>query len=88
MEILLDGLHHWFLDTPFPKYTHPDHYHPLIDQKEQLGWQQLFLGRFGTLWSDLQNSHLWHSPMTDGKHSGTSWILSMTLTIWTEVQLQ
>ena len=34
------------------------------------------------------NSHLRHSPTTDGKHSGTSWILSMILTIWTEVQLQ
>jgi hypothetical protein len=29
-----------------------------------------------------------HFPTTDRKHSGTSWILSMTLTIWTEVQLQ
>ncbi len=53
MEILLDGLQHWFHDTPFQKYTYPDHYHPLIDQQEQLGWQQLFIGRFGTLWSDL-----------------------------------
>jgi hypothetical protein len=53
MEILLDGLQHWFHDTHFQKYTYPDHYHPLIDQLEQLGWQLLFLGRFGTLWSDL-----------------------------------
>jgi hypothetical protein len=81
MEILLDGLHHWFHVTPFPKYTYPDHYHPLIDQQEQLGLQQLFLGRFSTLWSNLQNSHLRHSPTADGKHSGTFWILSMTLTI-------
>jgi hypothetical protein len=88
MEILLDGLHHWFHDTPFPKYTCLDHYHPLIDQQEQLGWQQLFLGRLRTLWSHHQNSHLRHSPTTDGKHSGTSWILSMALTIWMEVQLQ
>jgi hypothetical protein len=32
--------------------------------------------------------HLRHSPSTDGKHSGTSWILSMIITIWTEVQPQ
>jgi hypothetical protein len=56
--------------------------------QEQLGWQQLFLGRFGTQWSDLQNSHLRHSPTTDRKHYGTSWILSMTLTTWTKVQVQ
>jgi hypothetical protein len=44
MKILLDGLYHWFHDTVFPKYTYLAQYHSLINQQEQLGWQQLFLG--------------------------------------------
>jgi hypothetical protein len=88
MEILIAGLVHWFQDTAFPRDDYPAQYHDLIDQQEHLGWNQLFLGRFSTLWGDLQNSHLRHSPTTAGTQSGTSWILSMILTIWTEVQLQ
>lgn len=88
MEIRLDGLLHWFHYTAFPKYTYPKQYHAMIDQQEQPDRNQLLLSRFGILWYDLQNSHPCHSPMTDGKHSGMSWILSMILTIWSEVQLQ
>jgi hypothetical protein len=87
MDILIDGLPHWFANTAFLKEDYPASYHPLINQQEHLGWHHILLGRFSTLWCGLQNSHLHHSPSTDGKHSGTSWILSMILTIWREVQL-
>ena len=86
MDILIDGLTHWFANTAFLKEDYPALYHRLIEQQEHLGWHQILLGRFSTLWCDLQNSHLRRSPSTGGKHSGTSWILSMILTIWTEVQ--
>ncbi len=88
MDILIDGLTHWFADTAFIKEEYPLAFHALIDQQDQLGWHQILLGRFGTLWSDLQSAHLRHSPSTGGKHSGTSWILSMIITIWTAVQAQ
>jgi hypothetical protein len=67
MEILINGLYHWFHNTAIPKYTYLAQYHSLINQQEKLGWHQLLLGRFGNLWSALQNSHLQHSPTTDGK---------------------
>ena len=86
MDILIDGLAPWFADTAFLKENYPASYHPLIEQQEHLGWHQILLGRFSTLWCGLHNAHLRRSPSTDGKHSGTSWILSMILTIWTEVQ--
>jgi hypothetical protein len=85
MDILITGLTHLFADTAFFKEDYPAFYHSLIDQQEHLGWHQLFFGWFSTLWCKLQNSHLRRSPSTDGKHSGTPWILSI-LTIWTEVQ--
>jgi hypothetical protein len=88
MDILIDGLTHWFANTAFFKEDYPESYHALIGQQEELGWHQILLSQFSTLWCDLQNSHLRFSPSTDGKHSGTSWILSMILTIWTEVQSQ
>jgi hypothetical protein len=88
MDILIDALIHWFANTTFRKEAYQDSYHNLIDQQEKLGWHQILLAWFSTLWCDLQNSHPRHSPLTDGKHSDTSWILSMIITIWTEVQSQ
>jgi hypothetical protein len=88
MDILTNGLTHCFAVTAFLKEDYPKSYHALIDQQEGLGWHHILLGLSSTLWYDLQNSHLRLSPSTGGKHSGTSWILSMILTIWTEVESQ
>jgi hypothetical protein len=58
MEILLHGLFTGSTTHHSPK-IHTPHNQDLIDQQEHLGWKQLFLGRFSTLWwSNLQNYHL------------------------------
>jgi hypothetical protein len=49
MDILIDGLTHWFTDTAFLKEDYLDSYHALIGQQDQLGWYQILLGRFSTL---------------------------------------
>jgi hypothetical protein len=43
MDILINGLTHWFADTAFLKEDYPDSYHALIIQQEQLGWHQILL---------------------------------------------
>jgi hypothetical protein len=86
---LLDGYSHSWPHSLVRRYCLPQRGLPsliLLDQQEQLGWHQIFLGQFSTLWCDLQTSHLRRSPSTDGTHSSTSWILSIIIPIWIEVQ--
>ena len=49
----------WLSNTPFPFRCFPTAtLQPLLLQQEAIGWDQLFLGRFGSKWRCLQNEHL------------------------------
>ena len=86
VSILLHGLESWLTDTPFPLHQFPTAaLQPLIRQQESIGWDQLFLGRFGTEWSHLQSEHL-RQINNQSKHlNGSSWILAITTLLWDHV---
>jgi hypothetical protein len=58
VDLLINGLHHWFQDTlsaPVPR--HP-RYETLFEHQSSIGWDQLIFGRWSTLWATHQSSYL------------------------------
>jgi hypothetical protein len=60
---MLDGIRLWFTSQPETDVSvAPEAYHPtlqsLVNQQNQIGWDQLFLGRFCKEWSLYQQRYL------------------------------
>ena len=61
--LMLDGIRLWFTSQPETDVSvAPEAYHPtlqsLVNQQNQIGWDQLFLGRFCKEWSLYQQRYL------------------------------
>jgi hypothetical protein len=56
--ILTDSLMQWFNDKQIQPAAYPAPFHRLIKQKIEIGWRQLFNGRFSSEWQQLQDQHL------------------------------
>jgi hypothetical protein len=57
-------------------------YHKLLLQQHQIGWHQIFLGRFAEEWRVLQDDFLTSVTNRKRQHSGTLWVLNITTIIW------
>mmetsp|Transcript_6236 Transcript_6236/g.17580 ORF Transcript_6236/g.17580 Transcript_6236/m.17580 type:complete len:210 (-) Transcript_6236:28-657(-) len=57
----------------------------LISMHQELGWQQLFFGRFVKSWRHLQEQHLHTVPHRKSHHKGTTWVTGITKILWTHV---
>ena len=44
-DLLLNGLHHWFRDTPQPPASPGERYNTLVESQSSIGWNQLIFGR-------------------------------------------
>jgi hypothetical protein len=77
-NIMIDGLFHWFRQTPqIPQCISPT-YDELIISQGQMGWSQLLLGRWSREWATLQTKYLQrtNSIFTSQNH-GTFWLSSI-----------
>ena len=90
-KILLQGLQQWLSTQPLEVSQFPLQYQLLLSEQSEIGWYQLFLGRFSLQWSILQQAHLSsRRPIVKGR-SGNHWtqsiatsILKDWLTLWTQ----
>ena len=64
---------------------YPEIYSELIHNQTQIGWEQMFMGRFVTDWSELQQDFLKSKSSKNKKHSGTSWVTGITSVIWKNI---
>jgi hypothetical protein len=81
-DILITALDAWFADEP-PNFTRfPPLYTALIYQQTQIGWRQLFNGRFSTEWSRLQDEYLTDQNLKTKKITGQIWATQLLLSIW------
>jgi hypothetical protein len=62
--ILTDGLAHWFNDKHLEAAECSPPFHQLSRQQNEIGWRQLFNGRFVSEWQWLQNQH----PCNNGRN--------------------
>jgi hypothetical protein len=88
-HILREAMHQWFAAeassiTAASPVLFPTDEHRLLRQKNEIGWQQIFKGRFSTnKWQWIQNDYYYqHWKNTKYKQTGIRWRTNFILAIW------
>ena len=76
------GIEAWFNGGVLETSTQGEIYTRLIAAQTQLGWRQIFSGRFSLIWAELQQDHL--SRVTDDQNAGLEWTVKIITFIWEE----
>jgi hypothetical protein len=84
VELIMEGLYHWFNQTSYPPTSPSTPYEDLVTSQSNIGWDQLLLGRWSFHWVSHQSSYL-HRTNTPHTHSnnGTKWLSAIIKLIWT-----
>ena len=78
IDILQDGLtrfHNQFDQMQTTQY--PTRYAALIESQNEIGWEQLYKGRWSKAWSEAHNQYLERTERWNGKSSGNTWVLAI-----------
>ena len=84
----LQGIRQWLQSRPGDDILlEPDAHHPtlrtLIRQQHQIGWEQLFVGRFSTEWCRQQKAYFAHHyDQEDLTRQSLTWQVSIIKFIW------
>lgn len=80
MDILQDGLRRFHQQLPtIEPHHYPQQYADLIITQNQMGWDQLYKGRWSTHWRICQEAyHTTHSHDTPTIISGPLWVLGLS----------
>jgi hypothetical protein len=90
MDILQDGLtrFHNQLPAPVPIHQYPERYRNLILSQSQIGWDQVYRGRWSTEWAAMHTAYA-QRDSNQPKISGQHWVRSIGrclidrwLTLW------
>jgi hypothetical protein len=82
VSLLIDGLANWFQQSTVNPALIDKCFHPLVEEQAQLGWRQIFNGRWSCKWAYLQYQYLREIGNKDPKYTGTSWLTAMLTTVW------
>jgi hypothetical protein len=50
VDILINGLHAWLMESPLDQQRYPRCYHQLIKEQDAIGWRQVFNGHITKQW--------------------------------------
>jgi len=67
-----------------PSSSHPAKFSNLCESQQEIGWGQLFHGRFGCLWGQAFESATTHNN-SEIKVGGPQWTTEVTVAIWRHV---
>ena len=84
-DILCEAVKQWLCGNEVILSGFPDIYKDLIVNQSNVGWSQLFLGRFVLEWAELQQEFLKSVPKVNKKKSGTTWVTKVISIMWTHV---
>ena len=91
LDLLQEAVRAWLYhidpETAFtvPSQQYPPELHLLIRQQNQIGWRQLFHGRFSAEWSRIQGDFYFRTrndPGRSHKLTGKGWQVKIITTIW------
>ena len=89
--LLRDGILGWLASDDPLRYQledaiYDDEFTRLITQQNQIGWHNIFLGRFSGEWEMLQENHYRTQPNYNSKKSprGSRWQVAIIGTIWSQ----
>ena len=75
-DLLQDGIRRFHLQHEPPTHEeYPQQYHILIISQNQIGWDQLYKGRWSIHWSKLQDMYKESHHATQGITPGPQWVL-------------
>jgi hypothetical protein len=78
-DILRDGIQRWLRsEEHLPPDQYPAIYHPLIASQNQIGWNQIFRGRYSLQWSTMQHRYLKHNGWSTQQRNGRTWTSSVS----------
>ena len=89
-RVLLAGISGWFASTNNAFTLDPAEFHiemnKVILNQNQLGWNQVFLGRFCWDWSDLQDTYyaVQRAKGKKNRHTGQRWQTAIIGELWTQ----
>ena len=85
-ELLPDGFVCYFADSNVEFERHANWLHPLIRSQDDIGWEQLFYGRFSKQWAAIHEERLRLKGVeTNERNSGKTLTRRLMLKIWTLV---
>ena len=85
--ILKDALQQWFDAQPITFPLLPTIFHKLIRDQTNIGWEQLFYGRFSNEWSSLQEEHYETTDHRPTRLNGSSWTSGLIQRVWHHLHL-
>jgi hypothetical protein len=88
--ILISGIRSALTDLDFSMDVDADNREPgfarLVSSQNAIGWSHLLRGRFSTLWSQLQQSHIDNDKDLDPKtFSGDTWLKKVLHLLWSQL---
>ena len=83
-DIALEGLTSFLEGRAVDIHDLPDKYHKLLEEQDEIGWNNFLKGRWSKEWSRLQEEHLISIGAKTDRLNGTSWATNMIGTIWTD----
>jgi hypothetical protein len=88
LDILIQSLDQWMRHLPPPRPTlYPVAYRKLLREQLQLGWRQIFNGRWSCQWAVMQDRYLIrHFDPIPEPLSGAKWVVTMIHTTWQSVR--
>ena len=78
-DVLLEGLHSWLSGKPLNPRKFPSYLRPLIESQCDIGWDQIFRGRFSYHWALLQEAYYLRKD-SESDLSGEKWTTTMAST--------
>ena len=89
-HIFKEAITQWFDDCSpdiVSPIFFPEETRRLIYQQNQIGWRQIFNGRFSTEWTRLQDEYYYrHRNHTKYRRTGIQWQKNLITVIWTQWQ--
>jgi hypothetical protein len=83
VALLIGGLDNWVSRQTKVNLTLSDKsFHLLLHEQTQLGWRQIFNGRWSQKWAFLQDQYLREIGSKDPKYTGTTWLTAMITAVW------
>ncbi len=87
MQSLREWLYHAGIDTYAPKNCeYPDELQRLLRHQSQIGWRQLFNGRFSTEWARIQDEYYYRTNTARHENkkvlTGQKWQVKLITFIW------
>ena len=90
-RILRDAILKWFDDSNcnLDPRLYPKEVHKLIWQQNQIGWKHIWLGRFTTEWSDLEDNFYARRPKAKAvkRQTGQRWQVAIIGILWDQWRL-